>query len=152
MAQARRKTEAGLSAGMKAVQRNARKWAGKAKFRIDTDIPDTEKLSTALMTLLESEVPEGEELDVYRGALLHIAVAWNISLLSGAKRQEALLHAVKSLSGLDAAAALEKRELVERLMRKKEKLFANDRRAIVSWDARIQGGCLHISAASLGVT
>jgi hypothetical protein len=150
MAQLRRKTEAGLSAGMRAVQRNARKWAGEANFRVSTNIPDAEKLSTALMTMLESEVPEGEELDVYRGALLHIAVAWNISLLSGAKRQEALMHAVSSLSGLDAAAALEKRELIERLMCKKEKLFPNDLRAIVSWDARIHGGCLQISAASLG--
>lgn len=135
---------------MRAVQRDARKWRGDAKFRIANDVPEAEKLSVALMTLLNSEVPEGEELDVYRGALLHIAAAWNISLLSGTKRQEALRHAVTSLCGLDAAAMLETRELIERLMRKKERLFPNDRRTIVSWDARFQGGCLHISAASFG--
>ncbi len=148
--QTRKKAETGFSAGIRAVQHDAQEWAGGAKFRVSTHISDAEKISTALMTLAGSEVPEGDDLDIYRGALLHIAVAWNISLLSSAKRQETLAHAVRSLWGLVAFAALEKRELIEKLMRKKERLFPNDRGDIVSLDARIQGGCSHISEASLG--
>ena len=149
MALARRRTDTRLRAGLKRVRNDAQRLMGETKIVVRTDLPQEKKISNALNVLLRSEVPEDAPLAAYKAVLGFIAVAWNISLLSGHHRAEAIQKFVASFGRLDDAARRESIAHVERLIAKKEELFPHDRRTVVSWEVRFQGSNLHISAAAL---
>lgn len=124
------------------------KMAGAAEIRVRTDLPQEKKISNALHVLVNSEVPSGSSLAAYQAALSYIAVAWNISLLPADQRSDTIQKLIASVAGLDDTTRREAIGNVERLIAKKQDLFPHDRRTIVSWDVRLQGKHLHISAAA----
>src|ERR1035441_10039603 len=67
------------------------KATGTKEFRVrNNELPQEEKISNALATLLQAAVQEGSPLDEYRAALDFIVLAWNISLMNDNDRSEAL--------------------------------------------------------------
>ena len=76
------------------------------------------------------------------------ATAWNLSLLAQAERPEALRQAFRNANVRDVEAAA---EVIVMLMRRKEQLFPDDRRTIVSWGVSESGGKCHVTVASLAV-
>jgi hypothetical protein len=76
------------------------------------------------------------------------ATAWNLSLLSEAERPEALRQAFRNANVRDIEAAA---QVIVTLMRRKEQLFPDDRRTIVSWAVSESGNQCHVTVASLVV-
>lgn len=145
----RRKSTIQFDAQTKRTGNAARKSAGATEIHVRTNLPQEEKISNALHVLVSSEVPAGLPLAVYQTAISHIAAAWNISLLPAAQQSNAVRQLVASVPGIDEAKRCGVIQNLEKLIAKKQDLFPNDRRTIVSWDARLHENRLHISAAAI---
>ena len=76
------------------------------------------------------------------------ATAWNLSLLSEAQRAEALRQAFRKAKVEDVEATA---EMIVTLIRRKEQLFPDDHRTIVSWEVAESGEQCHVTVASLVV-
>jgi hypothetical protein len=74
------------------------------------------------------------------------ATAWNLSLLPEPERPAALRQAFHRAKVRDVEAAA---EVIVALMRRKEELFPDDHRTIVSWQVSEVGDQCHVSVASL---
>lgn len=74
------------------------------------------------------------------------ATAWNLSLLSDTERHDALRQAFRNAKVRDVEAAA---EVIVTLLRRKEQLFPDDRRTIVSWEVSESNGQCHVAVASL---
>jgi hypothetical protein len=134
-----------LSKTRKAVQR----LTGASNIEIRTDLPQEEKISNALVVLLDAEVGKGVRLAEYRMALNLIAFAWNVSLLPASEQPEAIQKLFTLSPRCDDAQEREAIAHVERLIARKLELFPNDKRWIVSCEANFRRDCLHITAAAL---
>ena len=125
------------------------KATGTKEFRVrNNELPQEEKISNALATLLQAAVQEGSPLDEYRAALDFIVLAWNISLMNDNDRSEAL-GLVAAKYGGDDDQARETLNLIEGLIVKKQAMFPDDKRHVVSWEASWQGDYLRVSATAL---
>ena len=109
-------------------------------------------ISSALLALVETEVPYGAPLGDYRAALTFLAIAWNISLLSGSEQAQAIEEATATIKEKDADIRPMAAGIVARMIAQKQLLFPHDRRAIVSWDVELRGGKAHITAAALATS
>ncbi len=145
----RRKSTIQFGAQSKRARNAVRKSAGATEIHVRTNLPQEQKISNALHVLVSSEVPAGLPVAGYQTAISHIATAWNISLLPAAQQSNAVRQLVASVPGLDEAKRRDVIDNLERLIAKKQDLFPDDRRTIVSWDARLQEDHLHISAAAI---
>ncbi len=145
----RRKSTLQFDAHAKRAEKAVRKSVGATEIHVRTNLPQEKKISNALRVLVSSEVPAGLSLAVYQTAISHIAAAWNISLLPAAQQPNAVRQLVLSVPGLDEAKRRDVIQNLERLIAKKQNLFPDDCRTIVSWDARLQEDRLHISAAAI---
>jgi hypothetical protein len=145
----RRKSTLQLDAQPKRNRNAIRKSAGATEIHVRTNLPQGKRISNALHVLVRSEVPAGAPLAVYQTAISHIAAAWNICSLPAAQQSNAVRELVASVPGLDEAKRRDVIKNVERLIAKKQDLFPEDRRTIVSWDVRLQENRLHISAAAM---
>ncbi len=106
------------------------------------------RLSERLVDLIAPYREDGLTSQRYELLIGAAATAWNLSLLAEAERPEALRQAFRkaNVRGVEAAA-----ELIVMLMRRKEDLFPDDRRTIVSWGVSESGGKCHVTVASLAV-
>jgi hypothetical protein len=134
---------------METAKRVIQKVAGTQAVRIRDNVPEEEKISRALSLLLESEVPQGSPLAEYKGVLACIVVAWNISLLDADTRAGEILSFIETLGEVEGATQRHLTGQIERLITRKQVLFPEDRRTILSWDLRFQGGYVRIAAAAL---
>jgi hypothetical protein len=116
---------------------------------IRSDLPQAQKISNAISKILESETEPGWPLEEFRHRVNAIVLAWNVSLLP----QENQANTLKSLgdfvektnpSGAPAAQA----ELL-RLIEKKQAMFPDDKRYIVSYDVQFVGKKVHVTAAAV---
>lgn len=123
--------------------------AGAREIRVRSDLPQEEKISHALSALLESEVSLGSALEEYRAALDFIVMAWNISLMEADNRSEALEEVAAAINCSNESIRREALGHIERLMSRKQALFPDDRRHVVSWEVRFQGAQVRVSAAAL---
>jgi|GEM_PF-4585676 len=110
--------------------------------------PEGEKITYALITLLEAEVPKGSPIEVYKAALDLIAICWNMSALEGDERSKAIQVVTKSLVEADDTIRREAVDQLERLMARKLAHFPHDDRIILSWDVWLEGGQLGIVATA----
>lgn len=134
-----------LSKARKAVQ----EIIGVASIEIRTDLPQEEKISNALAVLLDAEIGKGARLADYRMALQLIAIAWNISLLPANERLDAIEKAFRLSPAGDDAMKREAVAHVERVIAKKQELFPDDKRWIVSCEANLRRDHIHITATAL---
>jgi hypothetical protein len=116
---------------------------------VAADLPQEEKISHALAVLLQAEVPDGSPLADYRAALDFIVFAWNLSLLGTDERTAALRKLSMPRSGVVDATQREAVRAVERLMHRKQAMFPDDRRQIMSWQARFKGDSVRVTAGAL---
>ena len=123
--------------------------AGTQDVVVVSNSPEDEKISYALGTMLQDEVPDNSPLKEYRGALSVIVTAWNLSLLDAAKRSEALKDFTTPRKGKDPAIVREALGHVERLIAKKQALFPHDRRYVVSFNVRFENGEVRIFATAI---
>ena len=150
MGRASRRKAASRSHGVLDEARNITERVGGPEETIArSDLPQKEKISLALSELLQEEVAEDSPLEEYRAALSVIVTAWNLSLLDADRRSEALKDFTRIRKGEDGAVVREALSHVERLIAKKEALFPDDKRYVVSGTVRFQGNDLRVRAAAL---
>lgn len=145
----RRKAQARTSGVLATARGVIQKMGGTKEIRARDNLPQAEKISHPLSLLLESEVPQGASLEEYKAALSFIVIAWNISLLDADTRADALRRFIDELGEVEDSMRRELTSEIERLIVRKEVLFPDDRRTIVSWDVGFQGEYVRISAAAL---
>jgi hypothetical protein len=122
---------------------------GKKDVHIISDLPLEQKISYALSRLLQAEVPDGSPLEDYQTALSIIATAWNLSLLDSEQRSAALKMLTPTRKGLDESYVREALGHIERIIARKQALFPDDKRHIVSWNARFQDDEVRVVAAAI---
>jgi hypothetical protein len=116
---------------------------------VRTDLPEEEKISRALVTLLEPLVSEDSAFEAYQTALGAVVTAWNISLLPLAEQPKAMEQVAATLSGGNAeiheVILLDLRQLIA----EKQRLFPRDRRVVVQWEGKFVGKEFRVTAAAL---
>ena len=127
----------------------AHKFSSTAEMQVRHDLPQEEKISHALQTLLTIEAPEGSSLSTYRSALDLIVVAWNISLQAPENQAQMLRDIVEEVFKADPAIQRDALANMQRLVICKQVFFPDDKRLIVSWEVRFNGPKIYVSAAAL---
>lgn len=122
---------------------------GLPKIRVRSDLPQEEKISNALSTILTAEVPEGAPLADYKTALDIIVIAWNISLLDADQHSSAIQKLITDIGMKDFTVNAEFQAHIKNLIIKKQLLFPHDNRVIVAWDVLFEGGNIRISASAV---
>ena len=121
--------------------------AGEHPPRLESRRPKEDlRLSERLVDLIAPYREEGSTPDRYEMLIGAAATAWNLSLLSEAERPEALRQSFRRAKVRDVEGAA---EVIVTLMRRKEQLFPDDHRTILSWEVSESGGQCHVSVASL---
>ncbi|MFM6172543.1 MAG: hypothetical protein ACKPB4_10470 [Sphaerospermopsis kisseleviana] len=111
---------------------------------------DFRKMSEILLEYIE---PFLEDTDTYqqRSSLVEIAVmAWNLALVSEEARQELLkeLFSDHPSDSEDIEAEKELQRLMQKLIKRKQKLFAEEKRFVTDFKLTENAGRFHISVAS----
>lgn len=107
------------------------------------------KMSDVLERFVEPY--EDDEMTLHhRRNLLGIAViAWNLALLPQAERKGMMKKLMREvLRGDDPLLQREARSIVENMIARKEQLFADNQRYIVSYDLKDMGTEFHLTVAS----
>lgn len=104
------------------------------------------RLSERLVDLIAPYRDDGFTPARYEMLIGAAATAWNLSLLSEAERPEALRQSFRRAKIRDIEAVA---EVIVTLMRRKEQLFPDDDRTIVSWEVYESAGQCHVTVASL---
>ncbi|MEO6808181.1 MAG: hypothetical protein ABI353_03600 [Isosphaeraceae bacterium] len=112
--------------------------------------PDgVEKMSKVLQVFMEPYWGLAESEDAARSLLALAAAAWNATLLPEDQRNAMLDEILRTgfarSSAKDRVAA---REFIETMIRRKEELFASNRRMIASFKLTNLGDQYHLSVAS----
>ena len=122
---------------------------GKEAISIVRDPKGHAKMSDVLESFVEPY--EDDEMTLsQRQNLLGIAVvAWNLALLPEDKRRGALKEIIKGiLSGEDPLFQQEAREIITEMVARKDQLFADNQRYIVSYQLQDLGTEYHLTVAS----
>jgi hypothetical protein len=149
----RRKLYARVKASEAMTKNQLKAWGIDAPILIRNNLPQKQKISNAISEILDTEIDKNAPLEDYRACVNTIVMAWNMTLVPP-EMQEKQLKALEAFVRLqsqadvadDIASAL---SLVKRLMQKKEVMFPDDKRFIVSHDCQFIGGKVHITAAAL---
>ena len=150
MGRASRRRAASRSHGVLDEARNiTQRVGGPEEIIVRGDLTQKEKISLALSELLQEEIPDDSPLEEYRAALSVIVTAWNLSLLDVDRRSEALKDFARVRKGENGTVVREALSHVERLIVKKEALFPDDKRYVVSGTVRFKGDQLRVTAAAL---
>ena len=104
------------------------------------------RVSERLVDLIAPYREDGCTPERYEMLIGAAATAWNLSLLSEAERPEALRQSLRRAKVRDEEGVA---EVIVTLMRRKEQLFPDDHRTIVSWEVSTSGGQCHVTVASL---
>jgi hypothetical protein len=102
------------------------------------------RLSERLMDLIAPYREDGIPLERHEMLIGAAATAWNLSLLSEAARPEAVRQSLRGAKTKDVDGAA---KLIVTLMRRKEHLFPDDDRTIVSWELAESEGQCHVTVA-----
>jgi hypothetical protein len=104
------------------------------------------RLSERLVDLIAPYLDGGFAAERYEMLIGAAATAWNLSLLPEAERPVALRQSFRRVKVRDVEGMA---EVIVTLMRRKEQLFPDDDRTIVSWEVSESGGQCHVTVASL---
>lgn len=150
MGKAKRKKTNTRSQGVLDRAAHAIKMMGGMKMpRVQSDLPQEEKISQAMSVLLGFEVPEGSPLPVYKTALDLIVLSWNISLLDSDKQSEAVEEFTASIDLPNGAIRRQALDHIKKLIVRKNQFFPRDKRVILSWDVWLERDDVRISAAAI---
>ncbi len=105
------------------------------------------RLSERLVDLIAPYREDDLTADDYKTLIAAAASAWNLSLLPGQERGEALAQALRHAG---ARNRQEPAELIAALMQRKQQLFPDDDRAIVHWEVSESDDEFHVVVASSG--
>lgn len=115
-----------------------------------TALPQEEKISLPLQTLLKMEVTEDAGLDNIQRALGLIVQAWNISLQVEAKHADLMEECVAGLVGTGGDDLRQEGiRVLKMLIMRKQIFYPDDKRHVAYAEVTRRQSRLYISAASL---
>ena len=108
-----------------------------------------EKMSVVLEDFVEPFRGFADTEDAFRKLLSLALVGWNAALLPEDRRRAMIDEMIEAaFSRASEADRAQARELIEALVRRKEQHFAENRRAIVSFELTDRGDDYHLAVAS----
>jgi len=107
------------------------------------------KLSERIIELAQPLLEDAESKKEEAISIDLSAMAWNLSLDVGKKREELLSTILKTLAPFSPFRKKALRKEFENLVRRKERLFPHDRRYIASWEVTPRPGSILVNVASL---
>ena len=110
-----------------------------------TTPPQLGRISEAVRQLVEPYRHEADSLDSFKALVALGALAWNFALLPEAERDQYLMDGMRKLDVPDPKML---RNLLQDLIRRKQRLFPHDRRLIVSYEVTLIPEGYHIVVAS----
>jgi hypothetical protein len=122
---------------------------GNKNILVRENLRQEQKISHALMALLNATVPEDSSLAEKKTALDLICLAWNISLMDADEHPETLQEVGVRLVKDDETRRAELLGHLQKMIDRKRILFPSDRRTVVSWQLDLRDGYLSISAAGV---
>lgn len=126
------------------------KIAGGAKVQFGQALPQKEKISNALQTLLKMETSEDWPLAELQSALVMVVSAWNISQEAVEKHEEMIQNVVDNgMAGADVDAQAAVLRMLKKVIITKNILYPDDKRFVVSYEVKRQHSRLFVSAAAL---
>jgi hypothetical protein len=110
-----------------------------------------EKMSEVLEDFVEPYLEHADTLDAYRKLIGIAVIAWNAALLQGAEREKVLEDAYRRLiPAADKQARADFQSIVEEMILRKERYFADNRRGILNYRVtEMPTGDFFLSVASL---
>jgi hypothetical protein len=125
-----------------------RRWSDRSHLvRVEANLPQEQKISHALAELLKEEVPyDDASLSEYQLALDGIVIAWNLSLLASDDRAHVMGGMFKE--GVPEASKESAFQEIERLMQRKQALFPEDNRQVLTWSVRMEGNHIRVQAGA----
>jgi hypothetical protein len=145
----RRKAVVQTRAVLNATQSRLKALGVKQPLMIRSDLPPEQKISNGICKILDSVVGENESLDEYRHWANAIVLAWNVSLLPLEEQATALKSLGDFAEKTDPGGAPAAQAELMRLIEKKRVMFPDDKRFIVSYDVRLVGNKVHVTAAAI---
>lgn len=122
---------------------------GKEAISIVRDPKGHAKMSDVLERFVEPYEDDEMTLNQRQNLLGIAVVAWNLALLPEDKRRGALKEIIKGiLSGEDPLFQQEAREIITEMVARKDQLFADNQRYIVSYQLQDLGTEYHLTVAS----
>lgn len=109
--------------------------------------PGLKKISLCLFELVDPLISEASDLDECRAILSMAAMAWNLSHLQAATREESVVGAIESSGDGGIDDALMGAFLLE-LAERKLRLFPDDPRVVLSWNVKEIRDGFHLTVAA----
>ncbi|MFC1714268.1 hypothetical protein ACFL6S_11410 [Candidatus Poribacteria bacterium] len=107
------------------------------------------KMSAVILDFIEPYAKHAKTPEAYQSLIMIAIVAWNAALLSENKRKDMIDIPIKSLSGPDRK---EMRKLLEGLVERKNKRFADYKRPIMDYQLTETKDGISLSVASSLIT
>lgn len=130
-------------------QRIARQMTGASDVRIISAERQEDKLSNALCVLLRNEVPNDADKETYEITMGFIATAWNATFVPEEKRTDFINSVIPHLGTVADEERLQIHGYIDELIRRKQALFPDDRRVVVSWAVNMGQNGLSVTATGV---
>jgi hypothetical protein len=120
-------------------------------LKVRTNLPDEQKISSRLLSLLNIMVPEESPLDVQKNALGLVVIAWNLSGYEEAERETMLDELIGDFfkEAVKAGETKTIKTMLKLLIDRKLEMFPLDKRTVVSWKISFKGKKLFVTAAAI---
>jgi hypothetical protein len=144
----RRKTAVKPEALLSVTQSRLKALGVDAAVVIRSDLPQAQKISNAISKILDSEIAGKESLDEYRHRVTAIVFAWNVSLLPPEAQATTLKNLGQFVEKQDPLGVAAAQAELMRLIEKKQAMFPDDKRFIVSHEVQFVGAKVYVTAAA----
>jgi hypothetical protein len=145
----RRKAVARTTALLRTTQSRLQELGASPGIQVRLDLPEAEKISNAISAILHSEADEDCSLDDYRERANAIVLAWNACLMSTEQQADVFRGLAEFVEKTNPFGTPAAQAELRRLMEKKQAMFPDDRRFIVSHEVEFVGSKVHVTAAAL---
>ena len=136
--------------GMEALKRKVQSGTPFGNRKVVFQASSGEKMSETLLAFLEPFQKDATTQDAFERLVAVGATAWNAALFPQDKRKaliDEISKAIEESAGKEGAEVY--RDLINELIKRKERYFANNKRLIASYEVTGDKGNFHLAVASI---
>lgn len=142
-----KKQKADSKRAFKKLEQNVRRNMGKAIAGIEYNAPGQIKMSDALEEVIAPFVNDADTVVAMRNLVGMGAMAWNITLMPPHEQKEQIQKLIMTM-GSDQVDIEMLYKMIHEMMQRKQALYPDVNRTIVSFEVEDIGDGLHLSVAS----